>query len=190
MMNTRIELIDKYAHAFRDLINTKIRPSPHDIRQTLHLSKDEDWFFLCVSMNIVEDASTAILNFIKFGLNGPTKYDDVGEKYLRLYGLLSATYIQQQALLKLYQLMNVPPSLKKARELIDKLLIRSLRHKLGPHSTSYRSKAGNLIQAYVPVRSELRGFNCTYARNGRGNHVSVDLKEALNEHLNDDKHAG
>ena len=183
-MNTKVELVEKYGSAFRDLINTKIWPSKADIRETLRLSKDEDWAFLCISMDIVGDACTAINSFLKFGLNGPTKYDDVGEKYLRLYGILSATYIQQEALLKLYQLMNVPPSLNRGKELVDSLLVRSLRHKLCSHSTNYFDKESDSIQAYVPIRFGLDNFNCTFAKNGRGNHKSVDLKEAVDEHLN------
>lgn len=183
-MNTKVELVEKYANAFRDLINAKIWPSKADIRETLRLSKDEDWAFLCISMDIVEDACTAISSFLKFGLNGPTKYDDVGEKYLRLYGILSATYIQQEAMLKLYQLMNVPPSLKKGKKLVDNLLIRSLRHKLCSHSTNYHDKESDSIQAYVPIRIDLDNFNCTYAKNGRGKQNFVDLKEAVDEHLN------
>ncbi len=183
-MNTKVELVEKYANAFRDLINAKIRPSKADIRKTLRLSKDEDWAFLCISMDIVEDACTAINSFLKFGLNGPTKYDDVGEKYLRLYGILSATYIQQEAMLKLCQLMNVLPTLKKGKKLVDSLLIRSLRHKLCSHSTNYYNKESDSIQAYEPIRIDLDDFNCTYAKNGRGSHNSVDLKEAVDEHLN------
>jgi hypothetical protein len=182
-MTTKIELVEKYGKAFRDLINTKIGPDEVIIREALRLNKDEDWAFLCVSMDIVEDACTAIDSFLKFGLNGPTKYEDVGEKYLRLYGILSATYIQQEALLKLYQIMNVPPSLKKGKELIDKLLIRLLRHKLCSHSTNYHDRESNSVQAYVPIRIDLNNFNCTYAQNGRGNHKSIDIKEAVDEHL-------
>lgn len=182
-MNTKIELVEKYGEAFRELINAKIWSSQSDIRKTLCLSKDEDWSFLCVSMDIVEDACTANKNFLDFGLNGPTKYNDIGEKYLRLYGVLSSTYIQQEALLKLYQLMNVPPSLKKGKELVNNLLIRSLRHKLCSHSTNYCDKKSNSTQAYVPIRIDLDNFNCTYAKDGRGHHKSIDLKEAVDEHL-------
>ena len=183
-MNTKVELVEKYGTAFRDLINTKIWSGKAGIRETLRLSKDEDWAFLCISMDIVGDTCTAINNFLKFGLNGSTKCNAFGEKYLRLYGILSATYIQQEALLKLYKLMNVPPSFKKGKELVDSLLIRSLRHKLCSHSTNYLDKESGSIQAYVPIRIDLDNFNCTYAKNGRGNHNSVDLKSAVDEHCN------
>ena len=58
-MNGKIEIVEKYSKVFRDLINAKIWPSKDSIRKSLHLSKDEDWSFLCVSMDIVEDACTA-----------------------------------------------------------------------------------------------------------------------------------
>ena len=183
-MNTKVELVEEYGKAFRDLVNTKIRSSEAVIRDSLRLSKDEDWAFLCVSMDIVGDACTAINHFLKFGLNGPTKYDETGEKYLRLYGILSATYIQQQALLKLHQLMNVPPSVKKARELVNSLLIRSLRHKLCAHSVDYLDKKTGSIEAHIPIRIDLDNFTCTYGKDGRGNQNSVDLKVAVDEHLN------
>jgi hypothetical protein len=180
--DTHIEVLGKYGDTFRNLINAKIWPSKINIQKTLRLNKDEDWAFLCVSMDIVEDADTAITNFLKFGLNGPTKYDDVGEKYLRLYGILNATYLQQEAILKLYQIMNVP-LLTKQKELVDCLSIRSLRHKLGAHSANYYHKESDSIQAYVPIRIDLNDFKCTYAKNGRGYHHTVDLKAAVIEHL-------
>jgi hypothetical protein len=61
------------------------------------LNKDEDWGFIVSSMNIIGDASLAINNFLEFWLDGPTKYEDVGEKYLRLYSVLNAIYIQGHA---------------------------------------------------------------------------------------------
>jgi hypothetical protein len=183
IMNTKTEVIEKYTQVFRELINNRIRPDDAVIREVLRLSKEEDYAFLCVSMDIVEDACEAIHSFQKFGLNGPTKYDDVGEKYLRLYGILSATYIQQEALIKLCQLMNVPPSLKKIRELVGGLLIRSLRHKLCSHGTNYYDKKSDSIQAYVPIRVDLNDFNCTFAKNGRGNQETINLEKALDEHL-------
>lgn len=183
-MNSKVEIVEKYSNTFRDLINAKIWYSKADVRNILCLKKDNDWFFLCVSMDIVGDACEAINNFLKFGLNGPTKYNDVGEKYLRLYGVLSATYIQQEALLKLYQLIDVPPSPKKeGKWLLGKLKIRILRHKLCSHSTNYLDNNTNTIQAYVPIRCDLDNFNCTYSKNGRGKHTSVDLKGAVEEHL-------
>lgn len=116
-------------------------------------------------------------------LDGPTKYNEDCERYLRLYGILSATYIQQEAVLKLYQLMNVPPTLKGAKNMIDTLEIRLLRHKLCSHSTNYYDANRKAYQTYVPIRSGLNGFNCMYVNNEEYKNSSVDLQKAVNDHL-------
>lgn len=59
-------------------------------------------------MDIINDSLLGIESFCKYGVDGPTKYDDFGEKYIRLYGVLNATYIQQQSLLNLHRIANVP----------------------------------------------------------------------------------
>jgi len=182
-MDKKTALLDSYGSVFRGLINAKIGPSSSSIRKTLKLSKDADWAFLCTSMDIIGDACGAIDNFLSFGLNGPTKYNDVGERYLRLYGILSATYIQQEAILKLYQLMNVPPTLKKGKDMLDSLVIRSLRHKLCSHSTNYCDAKSKSMQTYIPVRVDLSGFNCTYMDNNEIKAHIIDLQKAINEHL-------
>ena len=98
-MASTLTLLHKYTSLFRRMINTRIKTDKdQSIRNLLRLSTDSDWEFLTTAMDIVDDASTAIDHVERFGLGGPTKYNDVGEKYLRLYGLLSATYIQQQSI--------------------------------------------------------------------------------------------
>lgn len=182
-MDRKLDLVESYGSTFRDLINAKVQPTKLTIREVLKLSKDEDWAFLCTSMDIIGDACLAIDNFIRFGLDGPTRYDEDGERYLRLYGILSATYIQQEAVLKLYQLMNVPPSLKEGRDMLDALEIRLLRHKLSSHSTNYYDKDSNSIQTYAPIRVDLKGFHCGYMNFEEIKTHSVDLQSAINQHL-------
>lgn len=182
-MHEKLNLVESYGGAFRDLINSKVQPAKLTIREVLKLSKDEDWAFLCSAMDIIGDACLAIDNFLKFGLDGPTKYEEVGERYLRLYGILSATYIQQEAVLKLFQLVNVRPSLKEGKDMIEALEIRHLRHKLSSHSTNYKDKKTGSIETYVPIRVDLRGFHCGYMNNEAIKIYSVDLEKAIYDHL-------
>lgn len=182
-MHTKLNLVESYGSAFRDLINAKVQPTKLAIREVLKLNKDEDWAFLCSAMDIIGDACLAIDNFLKYGLDGPTKYNEAGERYLRLYGILSATYIQQQAVLKLYQLINAPPTLKAGKDMIEALEIRHLRHKLSSHNTNYKDTKTGSIETYVPIRVDLRGFNCGYVNNEDVKVYSVDLQKAINEHL-------
>lgn len=182
-MDRKLDLVESYGSTFRDLINEKVQPTKLSIREVLKLSKDEDWAFLCTAMDIIGDACLAIDNFLRFGLDGPTKYNEDGERYLRLYGILSATYIQQEAVLKLYQLVNVPLTLKEGKDMIDALEIRLLRHKLCSHSTNYYDKNSDSTQTYVPIRVDLGGFSCGYMNNEEVKTYSVDLQRAIDEHL-------
>jgi hypothetical protein len=181
VIKSQLDVLNSYAKAFRTLINEKVGSSSKTPRELLRLNKEEDWDYLCVAMDVVEDASAAIRNFLQFGLDGPTKYQDVGERYLRLYGLLSAAYNQQQAVLKLFNLMQVhgPTTIKNK---LDRLVIRKLRHKLASHSTNYNNPETKESETYIPVRIGLEGFHCMYSpKRGKGL-LSVDLKDAVEEH--------
>lgn len=180
MLKSSLNVLDSYARAFRDLINAKVGRSSKPIRELLPLNKEEDWDFLCVAMDVVGDATAAIRNFLQFGLDGPTRYQDIGENYLRFYGLLSAAYIQQQAVLKLFRLMNVP-NLKAIKAKLNDLQIRALRHKLTSHSTDYKNPVGG-IETYVPIRIGLSGFHCKYSQNRGKTLQSLDLEAAVEEH--------
>ena len=99
-------------------------------------------------MPIIPDTNQAIQNFLRFGLDGPTKYDELGEKYLRLYGDLNATYIQQEALLKLYKLANAP-NLKGTTAQTHSLRIRELRNKFGAHTINFSKSKEEPEESYV-----------------------------------------
>lgn len=128
-MNQPNDILQKYADAFRELINDRVWSGKDEPSKLLRLNQESDWSFICVAMDIVGDASLAIDNFLEFGLDGPTKYDSTGERYLRLYGLLSAVYIQQEAVRKLFSLMNCPNP-KQIKSKYDVLEIRLLRHQM------------------------------------------------------------
>ncbi|MBS7807499.1 hypothetical protein [Variovorax sp. PCZ-1] len=178
--DSKLIAVDAYCDSFRELVNDRTgwKENP---AQRLRLNSDNDWSFVCVAMDILGDASLALHNFFKFGLDGPTRYDETGEKYLRLYGLLSAAYIQQQAALKLHKLMNCTAQ-KDFKNQVDKLEIRGLRHQLASHSLDCLDLDDKIISAYVPVRFDLRGFNCTVAENRGDRLVSYDLREAVTAH--------
>jgi hypothetical protein len=176
-----LDLLQKYDCTFRKMVNSKVRSSDRSIKELLRLNSDADWEFLTAAMDIIGDTAAAISHFQRFGLGGPTKYDDLGEKYLRLYGLLSAIYIQQQAILTIYKLMNVT-NLKQTRAAFEALQIRQLRHKLSAHGTDYLNKSGT-TEAYVPLRLDLGDRTVTavqYASSLR--QEKTDLGAAIDAH--------
>jgi hypothetical protein len=173
--------LQRYAAAFRNLVNAKVWPAKQAPAKAMRLNADSDWEFICVAMDIVDDACMALNDFLRFSLDGPTRYDNTGERYLRLYGVLSATYIQQEATRKLYALMNCP-SPKDIDERFAQLEVRSLRHQVASHGTDYRVPGTTKTLSYVPVRIGLRGYTCEVTE-GRGNDTrTVDLRAAVQAH--------
>jgi hypothetical protein len=181
LVTSPLDVLDSYASAFRDLINARVWQASEPPHKALRLSSEDDWSFICVAMDVVEDASLAIGNVLRFSLSGPTKYDETGEKYLRLYGLLSATYMQQEAITKLYRLMNCADP-KKVEERVHALRIRVLRHQLASHSVDFRDPNGGKNRAYVPIRIGLRDFTCDVTENRGDGSFTVALDDATNEH--------
>ncbi len=178
-----VKVLDEYSHAFRGLINEKVLPSKESIKETLRLNKDDDWNFLCSAMDIIGDTSAALKNFLCFGLDGPTRYYDIGEKYLRLYGVLNATYMQQEALLKLYKLTNTP-DLQKIEAQIRSLRIREIRNKFGAHSINFsKDRKPNQTESYAPAEVSLSGFRFQFFNQTTKKVEGVDLQENLDQHL-------
>lgn len=189
MLNNECKALHFYNDKFRELVNGKAqRHDGHDedfsvhIKEALKLNKPEDWSFICSSMDIVNDSLLGLENFIRFGMDGPTKYDDLGEKYIRLYGALNATYIQQQAILNLHRLSNTP-DLTVAERKVNDLGVRDARHKLGAHSVDYANRQTSQTESFVPVRLTLGGMTCEYINNSTLSGSSIDLSAALDEHL-------
>lgn len=180
-MNRPNEVLQSYAEAFRELVNARVWAKSESPAEALRLNNESDWIFICVAMDVVGDASLALDSFLRFSLDGPTRYEDVGERYLRLYGLLSATYVQQQAVLKLYSLMNCP-SPKDIRAEFNALEIRTLRHQLASHSVDFQEPGMPGTQAFVPVRIDLSGFSCVVTENRGDKTRTIRLDEAVNAH--------
>ena len=186
MNSNQCKALHFYNGFFRDRVNEKAARHQGDcnfldyIKKQLKITKVEDWGFICSSMDIIDDSLLGIEHFLRFGLDGPTKYNDVGEKYIRLYGVLNATYIQQQALENLYRIVNVP-DISVVRERIQSLQIRDARNKLGAHCTDF-SMDGS-VESFVPVRVNLGGTVCEYLNNSTMDFHTINLAAALNEHL-------
>ena len=152
------------------------------VQTCLRLNKPEDWNYILASEDILEDSNTAISNFLKFGVSGPTKYNDLGEKYLRLYGALNAAYLQQQAILNLYIFFQCQNP-KELRQQFNSLQVIELRHKLASHSANYDDQNSGNMHVFVPVRIELGDFEISYFNYHNDDYSTADLKKAIEEHL-------
>jgi hypothetical protein len=188
----RYEILLEYNSAIRKLVNSKVgktegirNPSESTLRwikRQFRFNKEEDWGLLCASMILVEDTSLAIQNFERFKLEGPTKYEDLGEKYLRLYGLLNAIYLQQWAVQRMYGVFQVP-RLGVLKAEIQALRITELRHKLASHTLNYRDIRAGKVDWFVVSQNDLAGTKAAFMSFLTDQYEKVDLLELVQQHL-------
>jgi hypothetical protein len=114
----------KYLQEIRGFIN---KP-----RKQFNLLKNRKfWNQLCSSLDVIEDSDLAIDAYI----NSEFGKDD-GEKYLRLYGVLQALFLQQDAVTNLCESLGLPNSLTSYPKLKE---IRDIRN----DSIGHPTKRGN-----------------------------------------------
>lgn len=114
----------QYTQKIRDLINNP--------RKQFNLLKNRKfWNQLCSSLDVIEDCDLAIDAYINNEF-GP----DDGEKYLRLYGVLQALFLQQDAIINLHESLVLPNNLNLNPKLKE---IRDIRN----DSIGHPTKRGN-----------------------------------------------
>jgi len=114
----------KHTQEIRDFIN---KP-----RKQFNLLKNRRfWNQLCSSLDVIEDSDLAIDAYInrEFG-------KDKGEKYLRLYGVLQALFLQQDAVANMRESLGLPDNLTTHPKLKG---IRDIRN----DSIGHPTKRGN-----------------------------------------------
>jgi hypothetical protein len=179
-MNLYTQILRKYESDLRDAIRNRDREEGHSINQALELKESIDWSFVATALDVIGDTTCAIQHFLETGLEGLSEDTGVGEKYLRLYGVLNSTYLQQEAIGVLYQKIINPNYTKKDRgKLFDGLSIRKIRNKIGSHSSDYNH--GN--ESYVVIRHTLSKYSFEFMNNYSLKKDRVNLKECLEKHL-------
>ncbi len=105
----------------------KLRNSIEDISLRKNYFKDSEdkWNRFCVSMDTLEDSDLAISHYLGAGLGIIEE-----ERYLRLYGVLQAIYIQQNALENLWVIL-LEDKFPKRSEKSAWSIIKRLRNHTG-----------------------------------------------------------
>lgn len=180
-MNSYTHILRKYECHLRKAFDYRDKSQGQSVDQALELKKKIDWNFVATALDVIGDTTQAINNLLEFGLEGNTDGNDPGEKHLRLYGVLNASYLQQFALVNLYKKCNLSKP-KDVIEKLEKLKIYQLRNKLGAHSNDCENDHGKL-ESYVFIQISLEGYRFEYMNNETSERKWVDLKECLIEHL-------
>jgi hypothetical protein len=106
----------------------KIRDFVSEPRNCRLLMDNQDsWLQLCSSLDVLEDAELAVAAY------HPDQVSSDGEKYLTLYGLLQALFLQQDALFNMCESLSIPERIQKHPKLLKIREIRNI-------STGYPTK--------------------------------------------------
>jgi len=146
---------------------------------------------------LLEDTELAINEFNKFQLQGPTRVqDNLGEKYLRLYGVLSAMILQKSAIIRLYELFQINNK-KDIAAKMNSLKVVSLRHKISAHALDYVdgkmqknyrisrfSLNDNQLELHLLNKSEFEKYNLLEVINEFKETFNVELFKICSEILN------
>ena len=148
-----------------------------EIIKKLKFDDQNGWNILCSLMDVLSDTELAKENFLKFGLGGPTKIQDYGEQYLRLYGITNAIYLQKSAVFAFIELIKLPNK-KKEVERINNCKLIEFRNIVGAHTVDY------LDNGTINPHQFQRAFIDKYpirTSDSTNNFKDYNLKELLTE---------
>jgi hypothetical protein len=166
----------------RDVVNA-ITPvtddhSPLDqLMKITNIKTKEDWYVICSAMDLLGDTELAKENYLKFKLDGPTKYDEMGERYLRLYGILNSIFLQKEAIISLLQYSNVG-NLKDEKRQLENVDILKLRHIAGAHTMNYKDydleNRNTQKYSYMIARYSLDGKTISFRNVNGVEEINID----------------
>jgi len=148
-------------------------------KERLCFDNDKGWKFLTSSLDTIGDSQFAITTFLNHKIENGKKFN-TGEKYLRLYGILSAVYIQQQALLKLSDLFKTG-QIDKLKKDFDNLEITFLRHCISAHPINYNNEG--IKVSFKIDRNSLKDNGLLSIRDESNNANTYNVFDSLNKYI-------
>lgn len=150
------------------------------IKKYFGFENDFGWNILMNAFYVYEDTELAKKDYTEFGLQGACRHRNIGEKYLRLYGILNALYQQFLALRNLMELFKLERREEFIRTFQESECIK-LRNKIAAHSTNYSlERNSRQFDVYEISRPELEREDLCLVRN-QEDFESYDLKLAIDE---------
>jgi hypothetical protein len=141
------------------------------MKDLFKFENSESWSFLTSSLNTLGDSHFAIVSFLNSNIENGKRFN-TGERYLRLYGVLSSVYIHFRAISTLADLIKTKTT--ELEQEFKSLDISFLRNAISAH----------------PVNFELNGdkTNFKIARYSLNDSGSLDVISKQNEFKNYDLH--
>jgi hypothetical protein len=143
------------------------------------LDKQFNHFIIRSCIDLLEDTEQAIADFERFGLDGPTKFDNWGERYLRLYGLLNAVNSQKSIVITLHEIFKLPEKKKDFLLRFKGIKIIDTRHMIASHSVDYND--GNGRDFFRVSMTTVRNKGENIHIHSKDKFIQVDLTSELKE---------
>lgn len=134
------------------------------IKHTYGFEDEFGWNMLLNAIYVLQDTELAKSSFLKFGIQGPCKHEDIGEKYLRLYGFLNALYLQKIAIGNLLEIFKIRDKKSIVKRLNASQMIE-LRNKAASHSSNYGQGYNTKKDLYEIHRRDLENEMVTLCLN-------------------------
>lgn len=154
----------------------------NDVKNYYGFEKEFGWNIILNSYYIIDDTELAKSSFKKFELQGPSRHQDIGERYLRLYGLLNSVYQQKLAIDNLMEVFKLPKQSEFSKKLNkNELLI--LRNKIGAHPSNYKhvkEDSEHKFDVYEISRPDLQADRIKLLRN-QNHFEDYNLPNAIKE---------
>lgn len=151
-----------------------VRNFGHDPRQMSRLILNRfTWHQIWTAMDIIDDIDLAMAAYVDNEFPA-----DIGERYLRIYGILQALYVQQDALRDLIRAIH-PAKVIEVSDLLKD--IRGARNASVGHPTQLRRK-GESLSAHGIVRATMskEGFElCSFPEKDGKFFVYVPVRELI-----------
>ena len=116
------------------------------VKKRLKLHNEYDTIRMRCCIDLIEDTENAILHICEYGLEKFNyKSNNLGEKYLKLYGILNAVYLQMSCIIELYEILNVPNKYDVTTH-FKALQIFELRNVAGSHTVNFQDNSESVPQ--------------------------------------------
>lgn len=175
-MRTLIEEYNQIQKEILDSFATKWNPEKcesdfrTDVMTFYGFETKFGWNILLNAIYIIDDSELAKESFNKFDLQGPARHSDIGERYLRLSGVLNAAYQQKLAIQNLIELFKLQNN-KNYLERLSKNELIFLRNKIAAHSANYietKEDSEHKFDVYEISRPDLQSGRIKLLRNQHG----------------------
>ncbi len=184
-MLTNSSLIERQIGILRDILSEfSLRYTNEDVdfisltNKYFYFDTEKGWNILMNAFYVFEDTEMAKEDFDQFGLQGPSRHENLGEKYLRLYGILNSLYMQYLAVINLMELFKLEPR----KTYLESLKINpaiQLRNKIASHPSNHMADLDNSkSDVYEISRPNLAKEEIVLMKN-QEEFENYDLKKAL-----------